>query len=557
METPATGDGLIRVFISSPSDVRSERLIAERLIQRLHVEFSYHFRVEPVLWEREPLVATEHFQASLVPPSETDIVVVILWSRLGVSLPIDTFPGRVTGRVVTGTEWEFEDALSAYRRRGLPHLLFYRKTAPVMASLDDPDAVRQQLHQKQLVQDFVKRWFVDSDAKTLTAAFREFTTASEFEDMLGTHLRELLQRRLENAESVEPRGGIRWHQGSPYRGLEVFELSHAQIFFGRARERTEIRELLVRRIEAKNAFLLIFGASGSGKSSIVRAGLLADLTLPGMIGDVALCRYALFRPSDAPDDLLMGLAAALMAPAALPELGELRHDVSRLATLLCDAPQHLATPIEAALARAAAHAHLTERGEARIVLVIDQLEEIFTIDRIDANDRAAFVTAIDALARSGLIWVVATMRSDFFQRLPELPLLSTMSSGEGRYLLGPPDAVALRQIIRQPAIEAGLRFQRDRVRELDLADQVERDARESRDALPLLEFALDQLWQRRSDRGEMTFAAYEALGSLEGAIGHRAEQEFLQHPPRSRRRSRWSCERSRHRGLTRPSPHGQ
>src|ERR1700722_15332971 len=79
-------DERIRIFISSPADVRPERLKAEQIIARLDREFAYHFHVEAVLWEREPLVATHHFQDpdNMPPPRGTDIVVVILWSRLGV-----------------------------------------------------------------------------------------------------------------------------------------------------------------------------------------------------------------------------------------------------------------------------------------------------------------------------------------------------------------------------------------------------------------------------------------------------------------------------------------
>src|SRR5512135_1855325 len=98
---------LLRIFISSPSDVRPERLTAERVVERLAREFAYHFRLEAKLWEREPLIATEHFQTMIAKPRECDIVVVILWSRLGTPLPFDRFPGPVTGRPVTGTEWEF------------------------------------------------------------------------------------------------------------------------------------------------------------------------------------------------------------------------------------------------------------------------------------------------------------------------------------------------------------------------------------------------------------------------------------------------------------------
>src|SRR5580700_10757931 len=93
----------IRIFIASPSDVRPERLKAEQIIARLDREFGYHFRVEAVLYEREPLVAIHHVQdAHNIPaPRTTDIVVVLLWTRLGIPLPPDQFRGAISGRPVT------------------------------------------------------------------------------------------------------------------------------------------------------------------------------------------------------------------------------------------------------------------------------------------------------------------------------------------------------------------------------------------------------------------------------------------------------------------------
>src|ERR1700726_93498 len=152
----------IRIFISSPADVRPERLKAEQIVARLDREFAYRFHVEAVLWEREPLVATHHFQdpENIPEPHGTDIVVVILWSRLGLALPADKFRGAVSGRSpVTGTEWEFEDALAGAREHGVPELLLYRKTAPITADLDDEAALDQRRAQRTLVQDFIGRWF--------------------------------------------------------------------------------------------------------------------------------------------------------------------------------------------------------------------------------------------------------------------------------------------------------------------------------------------------------------------------------------------------------------
>ncbi len=514
----------LRIFISSPSDVRPERLIAERVIERLAREFSYHFAIEPVLWEREPLVATEHFQTMITPPSETDIAVVILWSQLGTPLPPDEFKGAISHETVTGTEWEFEDAVAANRRTGRPDLLLYRKVVPVLASLEDDAALERQREQKRRVERFIKRWFVDDESGTFKAASLTFQTPDEFEEMLETHLRALLRQHLDLPEDEVVRAGIRWHQGTPYRGLESFEIEHAPIFFGRTRARNELRQALVGQATRGCAFVLVFGASGSGKSSLVKAGLLPDITLPGMVGNIGLCRYAVFRPGDAKGAPIVALAEALFQDTALPELGELEYDPAQIADHLVKAPEH--APVRQALARARKAAELTERAEARLCLVVDQLEELFTLDGLTDEARRHFVAALEALARSGLVWVVATMRSDFFDRLETMPALAALSEGEGRYLLTPPDEAEIGQVIRQPAREAGLRFEIDTERGVGLEEVIRQAAGRNPSALPLLEFTLDQLWRRRTGGGELTFAAYESLGGLEGALGRRAEEEY-------------------------------
>ncbi len=522
----------IRVFISSPGDVRPERLIARRVVERLDREFGYHFRVEPVLWEREPLIATEHFQTMITPPRETDIVVVILWSRLGSLLPEKEFKGPITGKQVTGTEWEFEDAVKSYLERRLPDLMLYRKQAPVMASLEDDDALERQRAQKRLVEAFMKHWFVDEAAGTFKAASHVFSGPEQFEEMLEEHLRGLLRQRLDLSDEEIVRTGIRWHQGSPYRGLESFEMEHAPVFFGRTRARNALRELLVRQAAKGNAFVLVFGASGSGKSSLVKAGLLPDLSLPGMVARIALVRTAIMRPSDADGNPVAALAGSLLAPTALPELKEdpLLYERSRLVSLLAKAPEEAGQAIRQALSVAGKKAELTEHAEARVVVVVDQLEELFTLERLSQEERETFVSALAGLAQSGLAWVIATMRSDFFDRLAGLPSLVALSEGEGRYLLTPPTDAEIGQIIRQPAREAGIRFEVNEKTAIALDEELRQTASKDPQALPLLEFTLDELWKQRSDKGLLTYEAYERLGGMEGALGRRAEECFQSQP---------------------------
>ena len=154
----------LRIFVSSPKDVNSERTVARRVIERLAVEYAYHFQIEPVMSELEPMVATQTPQASITPPSETDIVVVLLWARLGTRLPRD---GRFTiegmDQPPTGTEWEFYDALRAHQSKGLPELLVYHKTQRPMTDLTDVDCALQEIQQKKDLEQFLVRWFRNAD----------------------------------------------------------------------------------------------------------------------------------------------------------------------------------------------------------------------------------------------------------------------------------------------------------------------------------------------------------------------------------------------------------
>jgi tetratricopeptide (TPR) repeat protein len=521
-------DRSIRVFISSPSDVRPERLLAERVVNRLAREFSDHFQLEPLLWEREPLVANKLFQdpANIPRAANCDIVVVILWSRVGVPLPAEQFRGAVSGRApVTGTEWEFEDALAAARAHGRPCLLFYRKDTPPrqVLDLDDAAAVQEHLNQRRAAEDFVARWFA-SDGGGF--AHHRFADSAAFEDMLETHLRAQLRQLLSSGAAADavaaPR--IRWHQGSPFRGLRCFEPEHAAVFCGRGRARLELRERLTQQAAAGCAFVAVVGASGAGKSSLVRAGLIPDLMLPGMVGNVALCRLATMRPGDRRGDPLGALAGAILA--GLPELSTLLYDAARLASLLATTPAQAVFAVEQGLhaAARAANPPLTGAGEARLIVLVDQLEELFTDQARDPRVLVGFTAALQALAESGLTWVIATLRSDYVDRLESVPALARLCDGAARHLVLPPDRGELGQIISVPAHQAGLRFETDLAAGVALDDMLLNAAAGRPGSLPLLEFTLEQLWQGRTDAGLLTLAAYRELGGLEGAIGRRASE---------------------------------
>ena len=453
----------LRIFISSPGDVGQERLLATRVVERLKGEFAGYAALEPILWEHEPLRATAHFQEQITPPSQTDVVLCILWSRLGTRLPSDKFVRDDGTHYASGTEWEFEDAARAFLERGAPDLMVYRKTSEALTTLGDEQALLDRLQQKKALDAFIERWF-GSAQSTFRAAFHTFQTPDQFEDLVENHLRSLIRARLPQhvVEEGGAKAAILWHKGSPFRGLEAFEPEHAPVFFGRTRAIGEIKDALARRAVEGCAFLLVFGMSGSGKSSLVRAGVLPTVTQPGVVEGIGLWRWAIFRPSDAPHDVFLGLSQALLSASALPEL-ELEAD--DLGALLSEAPERSVSLLRAALKRAAesaaARENLREAPQTRLALVVDQMEELFTLEALDAASRERFVALLAALARSGLVWLIGTMRSDFYPRCLEVPELVALKEGPGQYDLLPPSFAETRQIIRQPTRAAGLSFEVD------------------------------------------------------------------------------------------------
>ena len=307
---------------------------------------------------------------------------------------------------------------------------------------------------------------------------------------------------------------------SPFRGLDTFEFEHAGLFFGRAGAITATKARLEQQAAAGTTFLLIYGMSGAGKSSLLRAGLLPALTTSGAVEGIALWRTCLIRPSEgsSPVDALVG---GLLSETALPELAAVG-TATELAEAFRTAPEKAPTPIRSALRTAAKAAHVGPR-QARLVIAVDQMEELFTAAGTDQDAREGFVRLLAALAGSGFVWVVGTIRADFFHRCGEVPGFSALKDGLGSYELLPPTGPEIAQIIREPARAAGLKFEED-PQQGRLEDVLQQAAARDPGSLPLLEFVLDALYEAGKERRLLSFAAYRALGGLEGAIAQRADE---------------------------------
>ncbi len=278
----------------------------------------------------------------------------------------------------------------------------------------------------------------------------------------------------------------------PYRGLQTFDEDHAEYFYGRDGD----IQRLVEKLKATR-FLAVVGPSGSGKSSLVRAGVIPAIK-KGVLPESDTWTVRVFTPGARP---LTALAANLLRlypqESMNRTLDQLNEDERTL---------HLSISLG-----------LSERpATARTVLVIDQFEEIFTLCR-DEQERKQFLANLlyAAFIPDGQTIVLLTLRADFYHKCAAYPELSSRIAAQ-QFLVSLMSADNLRQAIEEPAWHTGLEF------EQGLVGTILDDVENQPGVLPLLEHALLELWERR--RGTMlTLEAYRESGGVQGAIAKRAD----------------------------------
>jgi WD40 repeat protein len=273
----------------------------------------------------------------------------------------------------------------------------------------------------------------------------------------------------------------------PYKGLARFERADAEFFFGREQLEADGIALLV-----GGGFLGLIGASGSGKSSLLRAGFL-DALASGAIPGSGGWSFAIMRPGQHP-------------------LGSLRHAVAMVSGGHSEEAEDLLRSVAA------------PSGDGRFVIVIDQFEEVFTVCE-DEVERRRFLDAITeaSLTSDGRIVVLLAMRADHYGRCAEHRGLASLLA-TSQLLVGPMTADELRSVIELPAKRAGLSVQPELTEAL-IADVIGRPG-----GLPLLSTALLELWQRRRD-GSLTLDAYVRSAGVNGAVARLAEQAFARLDP--------------------------
>jgi len=318
-------------------------------------------------------------------------------------------------------------------------------------------------------------------------------------------------------EPADP--GPRWTGGCPYRGLLPYDQAHEAVFYGRERLTAELAGKL-----AGTGIVMVTGASGAGKTSLLQAGLVPALArgvqVPGSSSWPVVSLTATARPLT---DLAAGLASLSGGdPAAIRQM-------------LADAPGEAHLQVREVMLQAADRAR--ERGQpaagdgSRLVLIIDQFEQVFSADGPDGRrERAAFIDAVCAAATrpAGLLGepparVVIAVRGDHWDRCAAYPQLVRAMEYD-QLVVGPMPEASLRRAITGPAEASGLRAYSALVDAI-VADVHAAEAEPGRAALPLLSQALMLTWEKR-EGGRLTREGYDQAGRVARAVEVSAEAVY-------------------------------
>jgi len=397
---------------------------------------------------------------------ECDVYVGVIGWRYG--SPVRDRPD------VSYTELEFEAATEAPAIRRLIFLLDPESPVPLGRFMDVKYGDRQERFRKRL-----------SDAGVTCKPFSDF---HELEKLIYQALKED-EEEVEEPSTRQVR--IDWPEGkSPYRGLQWFNQEYAPLFFGRDRE---VDELVAKMSEPGGRVLLVIGASGSGKSSVVAAGIRQAVTKQGRLAGNTQWVWQRIQPSDGDtpsDALARGLKDAFQLSA--------RPRVTTTGPTLRDLLSQ----------------HLSQGQE--LILFVDQFEELFTSGS-KGTDIQTFLELLIGTAQdqTNRLRVVATIRSEFLGKLEAYESTLTLLNSPYRYHLGPVLPRMLQDMIEKPAEATGYTFERR------LVERILQDTGQEPGNLALVEYALKQLFEKQEGR-VFTVRAYEAIGGVVGAIATKA-----------------------------------
>lgn len=517
---------MFRVFVSSPGDVAAERKRVELVVERLNGEFEGLARFAPVFWEDQFYSAHATFQTQIAEAAECDLVLAIFRARLGTPLPDDWPKVPGTGQPYpSGTAYEVLTAIAA-RQSGkpLPDVYVFRYKDAPNPSLDAADRIAIEAEWGRL-KEFFDTWFKNPSGE-FKAAFQWYQSTDDLAQQIEKCLRQwLVDQRIFSEGPIWDRA----LNGCPFPGLAAFDANRRAVFFGR---KTAIDSAILRLRQASSSFLLLIGASGSGKSSLLHAGLVPEIVTPGIIPEVDLWRAAVMT---ADGDPFAQLAQCLLMETALgPELRQGAFGTPELLAKQLRTDLDTATlPLQDALDRAANALREAVKSDTkphvRLLLAIDQAERWFT-ENIPSETIHAFAALLENWVEQSLVTLILTLRSDAYGAFQNVPALLRLRGSGATFDLIPPTSVELEEMVTRPLLACRPPLEFAQCNGQSLASRLVNDA-QGGDVLPLLQITLQRLYEAEEKRKDgklscddyhgmeeaVTEAANKALSSVEEA----------------------------------------
>src|SRR3984893_1481650 len=571
----------VDILVSSSEDEQNERGVTERSIRSVAAELGVSVSVSysnwlrrrkqedaiteqaangdregtllisPYFWEHQDSKAEPEYCEHILNPGQYDLVINILWSRLGTrSASMFVMPDGSQPR--SAAEYEVAWVLDQSKLTpGFPGLHVYRNRATPAAPLEPKEKRENFCRQWDAVQEFCAAWEKNGETE-FRECCHDYQDLEEFENLFREHFRDFLAQQVDREIGLKKAlRKVLYLESNPFRGLNFFDFEDAVFYHGRTKAVGEVLDALKNQATAEKPFVLVLGPAGSGKSSLVRAGVLPLLT----VGN-GPWRRVVTRPGagGGAGDPFDTLAAALLGKFALPELQaeESAVEWQNLASRLRNDPDAAAARIakvldqltrqeldqretEGQLARRSEGVEVVGQkslGRAKpmmhLALVVDQLEELFTGEVSPVLQRK-YISALGALANCEGVFIIVTLRSDFYAHCQQFPELVELTAFNGRYELQPPTPRGIGNMIRFPAEAVGLRFERDPDTSRSLDEALLEAAIANPEPLPLLEHLLSRLYQRQLDRkdGLLRWSDYRELGELQGALAQHVKTVFL------------------------------
>lgn len=496
------------------------------------------------------------------------------WNPAATALPpiVSTrgkdMPDRTSGNQGSSDWYRVEDVVVESRRLRVRVNGIERRVEPRVMRLLDYLAARP--HQTVAIQELLENVWdnkdvydnaITSSVSKLRHALGDSVPNSRFiEAESGKGYRLIAEVSGPGAPSPIPKARPGMWTSNPYVGLDAFDGTQADIFWGRHQTTSDLIAVLRRQLENGHRLVLVLGPSGSGKTSLLQAGVVPELRQNSAAGQphaisVAHCDLSACRDGAAQACLAEALASWTLNGR---EVFGAEPPSVRAARLLAR-EETIAAAIGDAFKKHISRT-LSELPLAHLLLVVDHAETLVASQAVTDDERSGFTQLLVRLCATPRVAVVMVVRSDDYAKLMAIPEISVLDGGDGSFYVGPPKPEDIADIIQEPARRAGVTFERD-PRSGHTLDEVLRNATAGRpDALPLLQYTLEALYEKCVERDkihaqaategrgesrdgsseggkrrELRFVDYRAMGELAGSIGMRAEQVYTSLPDEIRR----------------------